>query len=111
MRWAAAAQASLRAFLEGAQLDVTGTPVAGFSKTVFGVYTGPYTISELHLRYLYGLSEQHLDSDVWLDLWFAADTAATGQHYVVVEATPAGLQGTKCLAGYCRAAPVWMLVR
>ena len=111
VRWAADTHALFRAFLDGAPLDVAGTPVAGFSKSVYGTYEGPHTIPQLHFRAGYDLSESHAASDVWLDLWNLPDNNASPQHYITVEATPANLRGTKCLAGYCRAAPVWMLVR
>ncbi|TNF37469.1 MAG: hypothetical protein EP329_03105 [Deltaproteobacteria bacterium] len=108
VRWAARTHAALREFLGGAALDYAGTPVAGFSKTVNGIYTGPYTIPRLHFRYQYGLSEDHADSDAWIDLWYNPDAT---DNYVLLEGGNTTLRGTKCLAGYCRAAPVWMLVR
>jgi len=111
VRWAASNHEGLRAFLGGEALDVTGTPVRGFSKAVSGVYTGPYTIPALYFRAAYGLSEDHGQSDVWLDLWSHPDNDPAAQHYVFIEGDDTTLRGAKCLAGYCRSEAVWQLVR
>lgn len=55
-----------------------------------------------------GISESHAGADGWLDREDAEDTSTTSTD------TPherTSHRGTKCIAGDCRAAPIWLRVR
>ena len=54
-----------------------------------------------------GISERHVDSDKWLDMWHSADGS---NNYVTSDDSRA--RGTKCIAGYCYLnKPIWVMVR
>ncbi len=100
------AHAGFTAFLEGAK--VTNNPtVGGFTRNVAGKLTGPTSVSSMHYYYTNGISENHGGGDQWLDMWNGADGS---NKYKDIEGNSA-LAGTKCVAAYCKSAPIWMLVR
>jgi UDP-3-O-[3-hydroxymyristoyl] glucosamine N-acyltransferase len=102
-----AASAAFVGFLFGDSYSNTSISVPGFKRyRPLDGWTGPSTISAMHVGSTYYTSENHNASDQWLDLWTGADG---NNNYQSV--TGAGTIGTKCIAGYCRDATVWMMVR
>ncbi len=96
----------IRWFLKGAK--VTNNPtVGGFTRNIAGKLTGPTSIASMHYYSTNGISETHGGGDQWLDMWNGVDTSVK---YKDIEGKSA-LSGTKCIAGYCKSAPIWMLVR
>ena len=65
------------------------TPQAGF-----------FAITNLAFQYATGISEDHRQSDVWLDMWNIPDNS--GNYYSGSDA------GMKCIAGYCWTAGSFM---
>ena len=64
-------------------------------------------IARLALVSTSGISEWHVDSDKWLDMWHSADGS---NNYVTSDDSRA--RGTKCIAGYCYLnKPIWVMVR
>lgn len=69
--------------------------------------SGTFTISDFFCVTSNGMSEQHANSDVWLDMWSASVDSASS--YYVGEAA---CYGMKCIAGYCYCAePIWLMYR
>ena len=68
------------------------TPQAGF-----------FAITNLAFQYATGISEDHRQSDVWLDMW---NTLDSGRYYSGADAAISG--GMKCIAGYCWTAGSFM---
>ena len=65
------------------------------------------TISKVYIASEHGVSEDHVGSDKWLDLWPGRD--ATNNYYKVSSSVT---QGRKCVAGVCRQNdPVWIMYR
>jgi len=63
-------------------------------------------------KYLYfysdrGISEHQGGSDVWLNVWNSPLDSSNS--YISVESP--SLQGSACLAGYCRSPSIWLMVR
>ena len=81
--------------------------MGGFTRNVAGKLTGPTSVSSMHYYYTNGISENHGGGDQWLDMWNGADGS---NKYKDIEGNSA-LAGTKCVAAYCKSAPIWMLVR
>ncbi len=101
-----AAAAEFTSFLNGA--NVSNNPaVGGLTRYVAGVVTGPSLVGQIHYYTGNGISEQHANSDQWLDMWSGQDGT---NNYTDTEGN-AALQGTKCIAGFCKAAPIWFMVR
>ena len=89
-------------------------------KNVFGFYkyspadhnkrspaSGFATFSNLHFYIKHGISELHVGSDKWLDMWNTGDGS---NNYVTSDDSRA--RGTKCIAGYCYLnKPIWVMVR
>lgn len=101
-----AAAAEFTSFLNGA--NVSNNPaVGGLTRYISGAVTGPSVVGQIHYYTANGISEQHANSDQWLDMWTGQDGT---NNYTDTEGTPA-LQGTKCIAGFCKAAPIWFMVR
>ncbi len=99
--------AAFAGFLFGDSHSNTSISVAGFTRyRPLDGWTGPFTIPTMHFGSAYYTSENHGQSDQWLDLWTNADNTNSYQ-----SVTGAGTIGTKCIAGYCRDATVWMMVR
>ncbi|KAL9982655.1 hypothetical protein ACROYT_G004725, partial [Oculina patagonica] len=72
------------------------TPAVGFG-----------SITRLAIGSNYGISEWHIHSDKWLDMWSGADSS---NNYVTSDDSRA--VGTKCIAGYCYLnKPIWVMVR
>ena len=69
-------------------------------------WTGPVTVVDFHFYTSNYLSEQHSGTDQWLDLWNGEDSQNDYQ-----SVTGGAVPGTRCLAGYCRNFPVWLMVR
>ncbi|XP_078355912.1 uncharacterized protein LOC144640698 [Oculina patagonica] len=66
------------------------------------------SISRLHFSSAEGISENHGDSDKWIDMWTSPDSDANS--YVTSDNSTA--RGTKCIAGYCYLnKPIWVMVR
>jgi len=66
------------------------------------------TINELHFySNNNGISEAHIGTDKWIDMWISADGS---NNYVTSD--DSGAVGTKCIAGYCYLnKPIWVMVR
>jgi subtilisin-like proprotein convertase family protein len=94
-------------YLAGANVSNNPT-VGGLTKYCEGATTGPTGVDSFHYYSTNYISENHGGSDVWLDMWSGADDCGGG--YKDAEGKSA-LCGTKCICGYCKAAPIWMMVR
>ena len=69
--------------------------------------SGFATISRLYFYSKHGISEAHVGSDKWIDMWQNADGS---NNYVTSDDRLA--RGTKCIAGYCYLnKPIWVMVR
>lgn len=97
--------AEFRSFLTGT--NVSNNPPVTLSKSLNGATIYDVAVSEIHYYTANGISEQHGNSDTWLDLWNGNDT--TPGYWLNENATT--LPGRKCLCGICRNASVWMLVK
>ena len=65
------------------------------------------TITRLYFHSNNAISEEHSNSDKWLDMWNTADRS---NNYVTSDDNKA--LGTKCIAGYCYLnKPIWVMVR
>jgi len=93
-------------YLNGANVSNNPT-VAGLTKVVDGVTTGPTSVAGFHYYTGNGISEDHGKSDQWLDLWNSQDGSNNYKNWE----NDSGLWGTKCIASYCKSAPVWLMVR
>lgn len=66
-----------------------------------------YKIKKLAIFTKYGLSEDHVGTDKWIDMWPNTDIS---NNYVTSDDSRA--IGTKCIAGYCYLnKPIWVMVR
>jgi hypothetical protein len=93
-------------FLRGGSYSELPT-VGGFRRyRPLDGWSGPTAVAEIHFYSGTGISEQHSGSDQWLDTWTSVD--ATNNYQSVTGTSTAG---TKCIAGYCRANPIWLMVR
>ena len=97
------------AYLNGTSQSIS-TSCAGFTKSVNAAglgytHTGPHTISQLYFD-SNGISEQHGDTDQWIDMYNSEDGSDNYTH-----SAANNLRGTKCIAGYCRAEAIWFMVR
>ena len=69
--------------------------------------SGFATISKLYFYLNGGISEAHVGSDKWIDMWHSAESS---NNYVTSDDSRA--IGTKCIAGYCYLnKPIWVMVR
>ena len=69
--------------------------------------SGFATISKLYFYLSGGISEAHVGSDKWIDMWHSAEIS---NNYVTSDDSRA--IGTKCIAGYCYLnKPIWVMVR
>ena len=69
--------------------------------------SGFATISKLYYYLSGGISEVHVGSDKWIDMWHGTDSS---NNYVTSDDSRA--IGTKCIAGYCYLnKPIWVMVR
>ena len=101
------AAAEFTSYLKGGNYS-NNPAVGGLTKYVNGVATGPQSVGAIHYYSANGISEAHSGSDQWIDCWNGADGT---NNYTDVEGGDAGLRGTKCIAGYCKTAPIWLMVR
>ncbi len=104
--WEKSAHAGFAAYLQGASGNDSPT-FGGFSKVVGGKTTGPATVASLHFYPANGISESHGGTDAWLDIWSTVD----GTNGYLDNEGNGALNGNKCVAGYCKAAPIWLMVR
>jgi len=102
----ATASPTTLAYLAGVAGDNGNYSAPGWTKVVSGTRTGPFTISAFYTYSSYGLSESHSNSDQWLDLWSQLDGSNS---YTATDS--ASITGEKCIAGVCRNATVWFMVR
>ena len=69
--------------------------------------SGFATISKLYFYLNGGISEAHVGSDKWIDMWHSAEFS---NNYVTSDDSRA--IGTKCIAGYYYLnKPIWVMVR
>jgi hypothetical protein len=107
VKWAKAYHPQFADYLNGTGTSANGIPVNGFTRNVNGTATGPAQIDSFWFSNFYVSELFNGGTGQWLNLWNSQDTACGG--YTSVEDVT--LCGMKCLAGYCRAAPVWLMVR
>eukprot|EP00047_Mylnosiga_fluctuans_P011250 m.20225 g.20225 ORF g.20225 m.20225 type:complete len:725 (-) comp3513_c0_seq1:258-2432(-) len=102
-------------FLQGASVSIT-VAIGGFHR--YDPYnggripaTGTAVISSFSFSNDDGISENHANSDLWIDMWTSvADTS--NNYYTASFPTQAGTQGMKCLCGYCWGSePIWLMYR
>jgi len=105
--WRRSADRRLADFLLGGSYNTNHT-VDGFTRRHPSAgLSGETAIPQFHYADGNYVSELHqTGSDQWLDLWTSTDVSIS---YTSVE--QASMAGRKCISGYCRSAPVWMLVR
>ena len=66
------------------------------------------TINSLSYYSSHGISERHVGTDKWLDIW--KNGPDRSNNYVTSDDSRA--RGTKCIAGYCYLnKPIWVMVR
>ena len=95
-----------------------GTP-AGLVRNLHGFYrfspadNGRFpasnfaTINQLHFFNTNGISEAHVGTDLWVDMWRSPESSNNYR-----ESDNNAALGTKCIAGYCYLnTPIWMMVR
>ncbi|MFA5431911.1 MAG: fibrinogen-like YCDxxxxGGGW domain-containing protein [Candidatus Paceibacterota bacterium] len=91
-------------YLEGTTIN--NNPTVRLTKIVSGVTTGPTDVASWHYYSTNGISENHGNSDRWGDMWNAPDGT---NNYIYVQS--ANMPGTKCITGYCKENPIWLMVR
>jgi hypothetical protein len=109
IKFARSGSAGLADWLDGngsaTNANAANIPVAGWTRNANGtISTG--TVPQLHYYTGNYISNQHSGDDTWLDLWSGTETI---NGYISVTGT--NTMGTKCIAGYCRDATVWFMMR
>ncbi len=104
--WDKSGSAEVASFLGGANIQ-NHASLGGFTRYINGVQAGVNNALDFYYYAGNGVSESHSGTDQWLDCWSAADGS---NNYTDSEGNSA-LWGGKCIAGYCKAAPLWLMVR
>jgi len=92
-------------YLNGTTRDECAS-LSGWNRNISGTTTLDQTIpNNVCYRWDNGISELKAGSDQWINIYTSADTS---DNYASADS---GTQGHKCIGGYCRTEPIWMMVR